>query len=240
MIPLLIWPPPYTLLRHPRSRSVRLKLCATKGLRLVVPPRFAAKDALTVIEQQRPWIEKTWVKVYAQQVSSQEVSVLTTLSLLAIDEVWCLTYLKAARTKITVSETQLQRALVIHGSREGCVQKALQRWLQLHAEAHLVPWLRNLSAHVNLPFGMAKIRHASSRWGSCNPKKTIMLNANLLFFPKAVVEYVMLHELCHTVHMNHGPHFWALLRQHNPLCQTQRQQLKQYQQWLPSGLAYFK
>ena len=233
MMPVLPWPPPYTLVKNPRSRSVRLKLCPVKGLLLVVPMRFAARDALGVINQHRAWIEKTWRKVCAHQAVKIPLQELTQLRLTAIDEVWQVEHISALRTKVL---THQHHHLVIHSVSETLSQKALQQWLQAHAEMRLLPWLRKLSEQLGLPFGLAKIRTASSRWGSCNSKKTIMLNAKLLFLPKDVVEYVMIHELCHTIHMNHGPHFWALLTQHNPLCQLHRRQLKHIHSLIPTAL----
>lgn len=54
-------------------------------------------------------------------------------------------------------------------------------------------------------------------WGWCKPKTgRIMLNENLVYKPKACLEYVILHELCHLEEANHGPHFAALLNQYMP------------------------
>ena len=55
------------------------------------------------------------------------------------------------------------------------------------------------------------IRSSKTRWGSCTGRNTISLSLYLMQVPEHLQDYVILHELCHTVHHNHSPRFWALM-----------------------------
>ena len=61
-----------------------------------------------------------------------------------------------------------------------------------------------------------QIRSQRRRWGSCSTRGTISLNLCLLFQRQAVLQYLMVHELAHLRHMNHGPRFWELVGQYEP------------------------
>lgn len=61
-----------------------------------------------------------------------------------------------------------------------------------------------------------KIRELKYRWGSCSPKKNILLNWELIKAPKACIEYVIVHELCHLVHPNHSKRFFKLQQKEFP------------------------
>ena len=71
--------------------------------------------------------------------------------------------------------------------------------------------LRELAAKYSFEYNSVRIKHNSSNWGSCSRKGNINLNLNLVRLPDELRDYVILHELCHLRHPNHGPQFHALL-----------------------------
>lgn len=80
------------------------------------------------------------------------------------------------------------------------------------------------------PYGVAcpqlRLREMKSRWGSCLVyRNTITLNTRLLSYPRRCIEYVVLHELCHFVHPDHSPRFYALLSSFLPDWKSRRQEL---------------
>ena len=84
--------------------------------------------------------------------------------------------------------------------------------LRASAKAFLPGRVRELAAAAGIPFsGQVRIKHNVSNWGSCSVKGNINLNLNLMRLPEELRDYVIIHELCHLRHMNHGPEFHALL-----------------------------
>lgn len=97
--------------------------------------------------------------------------------------------------------------------------KEVQEWiiriaeeaLRHQAKRILVPRLYELAAKHGLVFSNASIHKTHGRWGSCSSKGNINLSLYLILLPRHLQDYVMLHELSHTKHMNHSPRFWTLL-----------------------------
>lgn len=83
--------------------------------------------------------------------------------------------------------------------------------LRQEAQFVLPSQLAKLAALHGFQYAGVKIRKNRSRWGSCSSKRMINLSFYLLLLPEHLIDYVLLHELCHTVQMNHSPAFWALL-----------------------------
>lgn len=74
-----------------------------------------------------------------------------------------------------------------------------------------------------------KINSSRTHWGSCTPKKSINLSLYLMLLPWHLIDYVLLHELCHTVEMNHSDRFWRLLDKiTNGNAHSLRQEIKQH------------
>ncbi|NIN12121.1 MAG: DUF45 domain-containing protein [Gemmatimonadales bacterium] len=82
--------------------------------------------------------------------------------------------------------------------------------------------------------GRTIVRAQRTRWGSCSRRSTISLNKKLLFLPAPLVEYVMVHELCHTVHFNHSPEFWDLVRERTPEYQALEAELRTAWRYVPA------
>ena len=71
--------------------------------------------------------------------------------------------------------------------------------------------LSELAERYGFSYGRVFIKHNSSNWGSCSALGNINLNLNLVRLPQLLRDHVILHELCHLKHPNHGPEFHALL-----------------------------
>ena len=83
--------------------------------------------------------------------------------------------------------------------------------LRLKALSYLPLRLKQLAIAHGFSYNTVKISRSKSRWGSCSSKKNINLSLFLMLLPEYLIDYVLLHELCHTIEMNHGAEFWNLL-----------------------------
>ena len=84
------------------------------------------------------------------------------------------------------------------------------------------------SKQLNLYPNQIRIKSLRSRWGSCSSKKNINLNWKLIHTPLRVIDYVIVHELCHLVHMNHSKEFWNKVKSHIPDYKKDKNWLKEY------------
>lgn len=120
---------------------------------------------------------------------------------------------------------------------EHTVYHDIQEWLKrvmtnaIHEQAKKVlpQRLEQLAKEHGFKYNYCSVRNSHSRWGSCSGKGNISLSIYLVLLTDELIDYVLLHELCHTVEMNHGERFWEIL---DKVCRSNskkiRNKLKRY------------
>lgn len=102
----------------------------------------------------------------------------------------------------------------------------MEQLLQKQARIVLKKIVRQRAASMRVHPSQITIRDQRTRWGSCSSKGTISLNWRLIMAPPAVLDYVIVHELCHLVEHNHSRRFWQLVEVNCPDFQRMKQWLK--------------
>ena len=93
------------------------------------------------------------------------------------------------------------------------------------AKVQLPGILKAIAEKNRLSYAKVGVRRMKSRWGSCSPENKVSLNSALIFLSYDLIEYVLLHELVHTIHKNHGKDFWALVLKLMPDAMERRKML---------------
>ncbi|MCD4817682.1 MAG: M48 family metallopeptidase [Candidatus Cloacimonetes bacterium] len=96
------------------------------------------------------------------------------------------------------------------------------------ASEFLYKRLIELSEKFNLKFNKITFRNQKTRWGSCSAKNNLSLNIQLILLPNHLQDYVLLHELAHTIVKNHSPKFWAELEKYMPDAKAKRLELRKF------------
>jgi predicted metal-dependent hydrolase len=91
------------------------------------------------------------------------------------------------------------------------IRRAITAALKMEANKYLPEMIQRLALQTGLSYRQASVRNNKTRWGSCSADNRISLNLHLIRLPQHLCNYVMLHELCHTVHKHHQKSFWNLL-----------------------------
>lgn len=116
------------------------------------------------------------------------------------------------------------------------IKAALESWMKLHTRQLAEQWIAKHGSTHRLSPRSLRIKTQKSRWGSCGPHNDINLNWLLILAPPVIMEYVVVHELCHIRHKNHSQDFWQLVAAHMPDYLQHRQWLKRHGASLMQGL----
>ncbi|MBX3702768.1 MAG: M48 family metallopeptidase [Steroidobacteraceae bacterium] len=207
---------PETWRVRPSERARRLAVRVLPGgyVEVVVPQGTRPRTVQQFVARHRRWIEHK-VEQYRPLDATPPDRLPESMRFAASGHSFQMRYLPGhGRLRLQAGDGEL----VVRGDvgRIALVRHALQRFTMHMARAVLAPRLRQLSAATGMSYRRLQIRRQRTRWGSCSRNGTISLNACLLFQPPEVVDYLLIHELAHTRHMNHSRRFWALVARHEP------------------------
>jgi predicted metal-dependent hydrolase len=228
------WPPDYTIRTHHKAKHIRLNI-SDKGLVITLPRYCPQQEAINFLEAKRSWVEK---HLSAALSKSKPAKLIQEINLLSIEQVWNVNYCHSQSALLRIQKKPNQQ-LIVHGDAQSHTltsYKLLKRWLQRQAQLILPEWIDRISKETLLPFNRLSIRGQKTRWGSCSADNNISLNYKLLLLHKEIVDYIIIHELCHTVHHHHGEAFWNLVEVHCHNYQESIRQLKIIERQLPNWL----
>ena len=114
-------------------------------------------------------------------------------------------------TKNYIIVTYTDKNEIISPDMQDFIRKGIIEALRIEAKNYLLERTSFLAEKYGYKYNNVSVRNAKTRWGSCSGLNNISLNINLMRLPDYLIDYVILHELCHIVEKNHGKNFWTLL-----------------------------
>lgn len=194
----------YTIRRSPRARRIRVKVDPYAGIEVVIPQRAGKRQAHEAVAELRPWIEKRLREAEAArrrlEAPPGTVPFLGAHLRLHYDP-------NRARVQRKHDELHLPAANA---------HEALERWYRTQARAQIVPRLDHATSALGTRHTTLAIRNQRTRWGSCSSTGAMSFNWRLMLAPEPVLDYVVWHEACHLVVMDHSKRFWSLVERHVP------------------------
>ena len=105
-------------------------------------------------------------------------------------------------------------------------KKIYSTWLREQAKEYIAPRAYKLARENNFVVNNISIRGQKTRWGSCSSRCNLSFNYKLMQYRKEVIDYVIFHELCHLIEMNHSKGFWFLMKKFCPDYKLLKKELK--------------
>lgn len=230
----------YTVQESPRAKNVRLKLSLRDGLVVVVPKGFNHGRIPGLLEKKKRWLEQASERIETQRKFFEPEPPGTLperLSLRGIGEEWAICYRPTESLHVTAVERPGNRILVFGDTDnvEAC-KAALRRWLNRKTHENIKTWIVRLAEERGFDLNRVLVKCQRTRWASCSRHRTVSLNLKLLFIPEDLIRYTLIHELCHTQHLNHSQEFWALLKHYEPDYMKKDEQLRSAWRFVPAWL----
>ncbi len=221
------------IVKSRRARRLTLSIKPDNSIRATIPSFCSYRIAESFIRNKKRWlIEKLEeasdnIKIYYR--NAERVTAAHSLNLKNH---------KKREVNVNVSEGVITVFYpdwldVSNNKVQSAVKKGVNTALRIEAVGHLPQRLRFLAEEHGFKYGRLTLRDSRTRWGSCSASNNINLSIHLMKLPYRLVDYVILHELAHTVHKNHGRDFWNLLELVSGDAKGMAKEMKEYSIYRP-------
>ncbi len=214
-----------------RRRTVRIRVAAADRLEVAAPLGFADAEVAALLRSRTAWITRQLDKLAAVAASPLNAAVEPGAELLYLGRPRRLTVLSggAARAVVTLDDERLFVHLPAGPTdgRDAALTAALRRWYEETARALLAERTTYWAEVIGVRPQRVFIREQKSRWGSCSSRGNVSYNWRVVMAPPEVVDYLVIHELCHLRAPNHSAAFWEFVAKADP-------RFKEHRRWLRS------
>jgi predicted metal-dependent hydrolase len=201
---------PYTIHFSSRSKRLTIKVDSTGEVIVTAPERFPKYKIAEYVESARGWISAAKAERGSKPV------------LLSVSSAYYLgtEYAVKVSRRFDGSVSLGKEVIIVAPLASTNVKKAtlelLSSWLKSRAIEYITRRVYELAATMQLSFSGLAFKQQKTRWGSCSSQRNLNFNWKLIHAPTVVIDYVIIHELAHLVHMNHGRAFWDLVARFDP------------------------
>lgn len=225
---------PYKLYKG-RRRTIALSFNNEVELIVKAPIWMSTEDVEAFITRKSEWVDATRERLLnaRQKELSMRIKLENGDILPYLDRKLTLTVVREERSRIKIR--QLDDRVILYAGYEADYEyrrSQLEKWYRRQAAAVLEERARRYAEVLGVSYGKLHVKDQRSRWGSCSTRANLNFNWRIIMAPEAVCDYVIIHELCHLVHMDHSPEFWNLVGSIDPLYRRHRTWLKQHSEEL--------
>jgi predicted metal-dependent hydrolase len=220
------------LIKSPRSRKLSIRVKPFDGVIVSIPKRSSFKQAEDFIKEKLNWIKDNLRKIEKYEenltVFEEKTNFCTKKHQLFIEK-WEKDYIsvRVLNWKIMVKYPSLIN--VRDEKVQKTIRRGIERALMIEAEEFLPSRVLNLAKRLGFNYKSLTVKNGKTRWGSCSHDNRINLNLHLMRLSENLIDYVIVHELCHIVQKNHSVNFWKLMEKVFPNSKILDKELRKYQ-----------
>lgn len=215
------------VVRTRRQKSIALK-SLPGGVVLHVPGHLSQRALQALLLRHSQWIEDRYKALERQRTPRFEC--VPGAQLRYLGECYELQWRAAETPGCRLAEKSVWLSGPSPATKEGRSEAVtlLQSWYLRQARDYFSRWLPHYAERVGVEVKQVSVKTYKARWGSCYSDGRIQFNWKLMQAPAWVIDYVIVHELCHLHHANHSAAFWACVAQHYPQSAEAKRWLKQH------------
>jgi predicted metal-dependent hydrolase len=202
-------PVEYVIRHSKRARRLHLEIEPYQGLTVVVPYRYRADGLDRLLLEKGRWILRKLEDIRKPEQLGADGK-LARIPYLGeqLTVVWS--------DSVSSSPCRAENCLLLSKGNSVDMTKIMKEWFRHEATSFIGQRTSEISRRIGAQYNHITIRSQKTLWGSCSAKRNLNFNWRLMMLSPEVIDYVIIHEVCHLKEMNHSAHFWQMVAAYCP------------------------
>lgn len=220
---------PYELINNDKSKHIRV-LMSIEGMRVSKPKRVKFDEVENMLKSKTKWIYKHYMEFQSIKAEKHErkwqsgecilyMGSNYNISVLEYDGLKTIVNFRDAKFEVFVNK------LLADEQKRSSIEIEFRKWFIRMTKKIIEERLELYCKKLGFSYNQFRIKEQKTRWGSCSKKGNLNFNWKLIMAPQWVIDYVVLHEICHLKYLNHSKEYWNMVSLYMP-------EHKKAQQWL--------
>ena len=217
---------PIEIIKTPRRKTATIKI-EGGNIKLIVPVDISSQKIENILNDKKDWISQK-LRIQSQQNILTPKQFINGEAFTYLDRNYRLKIIRDGETPLFLKGGYLVVGVNSEWSEAECevhIRLELGKWFRNQSLKRIKEKVKRFSEIIGKKPKSIKVQKLENKWGSCTPSGDIVFNWRIISAPHSVIDYVVVHELCHLLEHNHSENFWKLVSRIIP-------EFKKHKEWL--------
>jgi len=216
-----------------KRKTLSIEVEAPKNIRVIAPEGKTEEEILQTVKTKSKWMVQKLFEIREMEYRRRDKQYVNGEAFLYMGRNYSLQIIVDEKARL--SDAKLSRGklnVTTYSKSEVVIRKAIENWYKDKAKEKIKERIGYYQSQFNVSPKRVMIKDQQKRWGSCTKDQQLFFNWKCIMAPSPVLDYIVVHEMCHMVYMNHSKEFWSLLKRVLP-------DYEQWKEWLKNnGIKY--
>lgn len=197
-----------------KRRTMSIQVVPPNIVTVIAPLKTHEDRIIEVVKTKSKWILKKLTEMKELEYEKKEPQYINGEEFLYMGDSYSLEIVVSSNNK-RPEVRLINKTIYVHCNtvEKETIKKALKEWYKARATEKINERIEHYQPYFNVKPNVVKVKEQQKRWGSCSSKGTLLFNWRCIMAPLSVLDYVVVHEMSHLIHMNHSKDYWSLVKQ---------------------------
>lgn len=215
------------LVEFRKRKTLSIEVEAPNNITVIAPEGTSEEKVLETVKSKSKWIVQKLFEIREMEYRKRDKQYINGESLIYMGRNYSLQIVLDESCRLPEAKLSRGKFFVYTCSKdEDIIKQALENWYKDKAKEKIRERIKYYQQYFDNKPKKVMIKEQKKRWGSCTKNHELLFNWKCIMAPSPVLDYIVVHEMCHMVHMNHSKEFWLLLKSVLPDYEEKKDWLK--------------